>query len=81
MEHFANIGNIIAAFEQNQPFDAKLDLFRNWTEAANFIQDNLSLSDDDGDKNDALSEEARLRGNQLFKKGAFRQALGGVQSS
>jgi hypothetical protein len=79
MENFANVGKIIAAFEQNLPFQAKLDLFLDWSEAARFIQDNLAIVLED--KNVVLSEECRLRGNALFKKGAFRQALGWPPSS
>ena len=74
METFANIGNIIAAFDQHQAFQAKLELFRGWDEAARFIQDNLAISGED--KSEARSAECRLRGNELFKKGAFRAALG-----
>jgi hypothetical protein len=79
MENFANIGKIIAAFEQNLPFQDKLDLFLDWSEAARFIQDNLAIVLED--KNVVLSEECRLRGNALFKKGAFRHALGWPPSS
>ena len=74
METFANIGNIIAAFDQHQAFQAKLELFRGWDEAARFIKDNLAISAED--KSEAQSTESRLRGNELFKKGAFRAALG-----
>jgi hypothetical protein len=73
MESFPDIGKIIAAFEQNQSLQEKLDLFRGWSEAARFIQDNLIRN---CDKDDRKSEEFRLRGNELFKKGAFRAALG-----
>jgi hypothetical protein len=74
MESFPDIGKIIAAFEQNLSLQAKLELFRGWSEAARFIQDNLVIKS--SDKDDKQSEAFRLRGNDHFKKGAFRAALG-----
>jgi hypothetical protein len=74
MDKFTNMGSILEAFEQNQPFEVKLDLFRGWAEAVQFVADNLVISD--SDKSQKLSEESRFRGNELFKKGALRPALG-----